>query len=54
MGRGAAVIGIQNADVQATVKYYLANEQEHSRGDGFTTSTISSDVDNRTMHEAYL
>ncbi|RPB25107.1 hypothetical protein L211DRAFT_876925 [Terfezia boudieri ATCC MYA-4762] len=54
MGEAQTVLGIQNADMQATVKYYLANEQEHSRGDGFTTSTISSDVDNRTMHEAYL
>ena len=36
------------------MKHYIANEQEHFRGDGFMASTISSNVDDRTMHEAYL
>jgi hypothetical protein len=40
--------------VQATIKHFIANEQEHFRGDGQVTNTISSNVDDRTMHEAYL
>ncbi|KAF8425274.1 beta-glucosidase-related glycosidase [Tirmania nivea] len=53
-GGRQTVLGIQNAGVQATVKHYIANEQEHFRGDAFMSSTISSNVDDRTMHEASL
>ncbi|KAK8105300.1 hypothetical protein PG999_008659 [Apiospora kogelbergensis] len=42
------VEGMQAAGVQANVKHYIANEQELSR------DTISSNVDDRTMHELYL
>lgn len=40
--------GIQSAGVQAAVKHYIANEQELNR------ETMSSNVDDRTMHELYL
>ena len=40
--------GIQSSGVQATVKHYIANEQELNR------ETMSSNVDDRTMHELYL
>ncbi|KAI5803591.1 glycoside hydrolase superfamily [Peziza echinospora] len=53
-GGKLTIEGIQGAGVQATVKHYIANEQEHFRGDGFMTTTISSNVDDRTMHEIYL
>ena len=40
--------GLQSQGVQATVKHYIANEQELNR------ETMSSNVDDRTMHELYL
>lgn len=46
--------GIQDAGTQATIKHYIANEQEHFRGDGGNSDTISSDIDDRTLHEVYL
>jgi len=39
---------IQSGGVQATVKHYIANEQERNR------ETMSSNVDDRTLHELYL
>ncbi|KAK4442872.1 glycoside hydrolase superfamily [Podospora aff. communis PSN243] len=39
---------IQAQGVQAVAKHYLANEQERNR------ETMSSNVDDRTMHELYL
>ncbi|KAJ0275857.1 glycoside hydrolase 3 [Colletotrichum noveboracense] len=44
----ATIEGMQSAGVQATAKHYIVNEQEVSR------ETISSNVDDRTMHELYL
>ncbi|KAK4213427.1 glycoside hydrolase superfamily [Rhypophila decipiens] len=43
-----SVEGIQSAGVQAVAKHYIANEQELNR------ETMSSNVDDRTMHELYL
>jgi beta-glucosidase len=40
--------GMQGAGVQATAKHYLLNEQELNR------ETMSSSVDDRTIHELYL
>jgi beta-glucosidase len=40
--------GIQSQGVQACAKHYLVNEQELNR------ETMSSNVDDRTMHELYL
>ncbi|KAI0164574.1 glycoside hydrolase family 3 protein [Xylariaceae sp. FL1272] len=40
--------GMQGAGVQATAKHYILNEQELNR------ETMSSSVDDRTMHELYL
>ncbi|KAI1469408.1 glycoside hydrolase family 3 protein [Daldinia caldariorum] len=42
------IIGAQSAGVIASVKHYILNEQEHFR------SGISSNLDDRTMHEVYL
>jgi beta-glucosidase len=44
----ATIQGIQSQHVIATVKHYVANNQETNR------MTISSDVDERTLHEIYL
>jgi beta-glucosidase-like glycosyl hydrolase len=43
-----SVEGIQSAGVQACAKHYIVNEQERNR------ETMSSNVDDRTMHELYL
>ncbi|KAI1814403.1 glycoside hydrolase family 3 protein [Poronia punctata] len=40
--------GIQSVGVQANAKHYILNEQELNR------ETMSSSVDDRTMHELYL
>lgn len=55
------VKGIQDAGVIACAKHYIMNEQEHFRqfseaqGYGFNISeSLSSNVDDRTMHEMYL
>ena len=43
-----AVEGMQGVGVQATAKHFILNEQETNR------NTISSNLDDRTMHELYL
>lgn len=47
--------GIQDSGVMATAKHYVANEQEHFRQswEWGTPNAISSNVDDRTMHEVY-
>ena len=49
--------GIQEEGVMATAKHYIANEQEHFRQEGGEWGiphALSSDVDDRTLHEIYL
>jgi beta-glucosidase len=53
------VNGIQDAGVIATAKHYILNEQEHFRQPGDTPGypnlpSITSNLDDRTMHEIYL
>lgn len=53
---GAATIrGIQDQNVIATIKHFVANEQEHFRQpwEWGLPHAISSNVDDRTMHEIY-
>ncbi|MFC6757531.1 MULTISPECIES: beta-glucosidase [Haloarcula] len=47
LGR-ALVAGIESEDVLATVKHFVANNQETGR------TTVSADVDERTLRELYL
>lgn len=56
-----SIQGIQSAGVIATTKHYIANEQEHFRQVGESinygfniTATLSSNIDDKTMHELYL
>ncbi len=44
----AAVSGIQSEDVVATVKHYVANNQEADR------ISVSAEIDDRTLRELYL
>ncbi|KAK5373757.1 hypothetical protein LTR20_003579 [Exophiala xenobiotica] len=53
--------GIQSAGVIACTKHYILNEQEHfrqvgeSQGYGYNiTNSISSNADDKTLHELYL
>ncbi|KAI0455350.1 glycoside hydrolase family 3 protein [Xylaria acuta] len=55
------VKGIQDAGVVACAKHFILNEQEHFRqvgestGRGYNISeTLSSNIDDKTMHELYL
>ncbi|KAI3393421.1 hypothetical protein diail_4289 [Diaporthe ilicicola] len=54
-----SIHGVQDAGVQTSTKHYIANEQETQRSstinaDGTRTEGISSNVDDRTVHELYL
>ena len=52
-----SVKGIQAAGIMACTKHYILNEQEHFRQGGSpesTTPAISSNLDDKTMHELYL
>ena len=48
--------GIQDQGVMATAKHYVGNEQEHFRQsfEWGLPNGISSNIDDRTMHELYL
>lgn len=55
----ASVLGIQSVGVQACSKHYIGNEQETQRtsttnADGTAIEAISSNIDNRTLHEYYV
>lgn len=53
---GAETIrGIQSEGIMATVKHFVANEQEHFRQawEWGLPNALSSNVDDRTMHELY-
>lgn len=54
----ASITGIQSVGVQACSKHYVGNEQETQRTstvaeDGTVTQAISSNIDDRTLHELY-
>jgi beta-glucosidase len=51
--------GMQQAGVQTSLKHYIGNEQETQRNpdksaNGTTIEAVSSNIDDRTMHELYL
>jgi beta-glucosidase len=50
------IIGMEEQGVQACAKHYIGNEQETQRNpsindDGQTIEAVSSNIDDRTMHE---
>ena len=51
-----SIRGIQDEGVMATAKHYIANEQEHFRQsyEWGLPNAISSNIDDRTLHELYL
>ena len=52
----ATIKGIQDSGVIATAKHYVGNEQEHFRQswEWGTPNAISSNIDDRTLHEIYV
>ncbi|KAL3588031.1 hypothetical protein FPOAC2_13930 [Fusarium poae] len=55
----ASVSGIQSAGVQASSKHFIGNKQETHRTavtnpDGTVVEALSSNIDERTLHELYL
>ncbi|KAK8026829.1 glycosyl hydrolase family 3 N terminal domain-containing protein [Apiospora marii] len=53
-GMGNVVRGIQDAGVMANPKHWLLNEQEWRRMPGKLGESLSSNVDDRTLHELYV
>ncbi|RTE82375.1 Beta-glucosidase cel3A [Fusarium euwallaceae] len=49
-----SIIGHQDAGVIANVKHFIANEQETFRRPYFGIEAVSSNVDDKTLHEYYL
>lgn len=51
----ATVRGVQEEGVMATIKHFVANEQEHYRQawEWGIASALSSNLDDRTLHEMY-
>lgn len=56
VGAAQTIKGMQDAGIIATAKHYLLNEQEHFRQpyEWGLPNSISSNVDDRTLHELYL
>ncbi|KAJ4348848.1 uncharacterized protein N0V89_010227 [Didymosphaeria variabile] len=52
-GMGAITRGIQDNGVIATPKHWLLNEQEFRRRESDLGDAVSSNVDDRTIHELY-
>ncbi|PHH67458.1 hypothetical protein CDD81_72 [Ophiocordyceps australis] len=49
-----SISGIQSQGVQTSIKHFVANEQETFRSPSPGREAISSNVDDKTMHELYL
>ena len=54
VGAAQTVKGIQDAGVIACAKHYIANEQEHFRGQDLVPQIESSDLTDKTFHEVYM
>ncbi|KAI0016526.1 beta-glucosidase-related glycosidase [Xylariomycetidae sp. FL0641] len=53
-GMGEITRGIQDAGVMATAKHFLLNEQEFRRMPNELGESMSSNVDDRPLHELYM
>ncbi|KUJ23645.1 putative beta-glucosidase M [Mollisia scopiformis] len=49
-----SVSGIQTAGVMTSVKHYIGNEQETNRVPDGDVAAVSSNIDDKTLHELYL
>ncbi|KAL7626501.1 glycoside hydrolase 3 [Parahypoxylon ruwenzoriense] len=48
------IVGHQDAGVIASIKHFIANEQETYRRPYFGVEAVSANVDDKTLHEFYL
>ncbi|KAH9907186.1 glycoside hydrolase family 3 protein [Xylariomycetidae sp. FL2044] len=48
------VKGLQSAGVSASTKHFILNEQETNRNPSGSVAAVSSNIDDKTMHELYL
>ncbi|KID77552.1 Beta-glucosidase cel3A [Metarhizium brunneum] len=48
------ITGMQEAGVMANLKHFIANEQETYRRPYFGVEAVSSNIDDKTLHEYYL
>jgi beta-glucosidase len=48
------VTGVQKAGVITSVKHFIGNEQETNRTPEGNVSAVSSNIDDKTIHELYL
>lgn len=48
------VSGIQGSSVTVSVKHFIGNEQETNRNPSGHVSAVSSNIDDKTIHELYL
>jgi beta-glucosidase len=46
--------GVQGAGVTTSLKHFIAYEQETNRNPSGNVSSVSSNLDDKTMHELYL
>ncbi|KAA8569017.1 hypothetical protein EYC84_000690 [Monilinia fructicola] len=49
-----SVSGIQDAGIIASVKHFIGNEQEYDRNPSESIAAVSSNIDDKTIHELYL
>ncbi|KAM3453874.1 hypothetical protein NHJ6243_009029 [Beauveria neobassiana] len=49
-----SIVGIQGQGVIASTKHFIGNEQETNRNPRPDTESLSSNIDDKTMHELYL
>ncbi|EJT78053.1 hypothetical protein GGTG_03156 [Gaeumannomyces tritici R3-111a-1] len=54
VGMGQVTRGMQDSGVVATPKHWLLNEQEFRRRESALGEAVSSNVDDRTIHELYV
>ncbi|KAI1434079.1 glycoside hydrolase superfamily [Xylaria sp. CBS 124048] len=48
------VLGIQSTGVSTSIKHFIANEQETNRNPEGNIASVSSNIDDKTIHELYL
>ncbi|KAF2659263.1 glycoside hydrolase family 3 protein [Lophiostoma macrostomum CBS 122681] len=53
-GGSLTIEGVQSVGVIATIKHFIGNEQEQYRMYSLVQPGISSNIDDRTLHELYL
>ncbi|KAG5919028.1 hypothetical protein E4U61_001253 [Claviceps capensis] len=48
------VLGVQSANVMTSTKHYIGNEQESQRSPSGDTASVSTNIDDKALHEVFL